>query len=67
MRFTKLFSFYEKPKKSDAGPVEVYLLLGGVNNSANSDLNANNAVFYSPVTIQRGALLIALYGFANGY
>jgi hypothetical protein len=67
MRFTKLFSFNEKPKKSDAGPVEVYQLSDGVNNSANSDLSVNTVVFWLPAMTPQSVLQIALYGSVNGF
>ena len=67
MRFTKLFSFYEKPKKSDVGPVVVYTLSDGVNNRVNSGLNVSSVVFYLLVTTVQNALPIALCGSVNGF
>jgi hypothetical protein len=57
----------QKSKKNVVGLVEAYLLLSGVRNWVNKDLDVKIVAFYLPETIANSNCKIGLYGLKNGY
>jgi hypothetical protein len=58
--------FMEKSKKSAAGPVDIPMLSGGVNETGSSVISVKDVVFSKPITVLSNVFKTGLYGFANG-
>ncbi len=65
-RFTKLFLWMQKSKKNAAGLAVAWLLLSGVLERKDNDLDAKTAVFFLHVMILTNGLQIASLGLKNG-